>query len=261
MRDPDEGVAADGTIVTGVRRERVPGVFEPVLAAVCDAVGTGVGVYLYGSVATGQAVVGRSDVDLVTVGLDPAAAAELGAALSRRFAGVCREVAIGAAGPGFLDGDDDRAYGDRAFLRHYCVHLSGPNPAAALPAYPADARAARGFNGDIARVATGWRKALAAGADPAVLGRRLARKTLLAAAGLVSVHDDTWTTDRTRAATRGDTLLPDLSPSLTTLLTWTDTDTPPTATAVTQALTQSNGAVARVTTAFATKVGLWRETS
>ncbi|MCM0638919.1 hypothetical protein [Cellulomonas wangsupingiae] len=31
---------------------------------------------------------------------------------------------------------------------------------------------------------------------------RVARKTLLAVAGLVSVHDHTWTTDRSRAVRR-----------------------------------------------------------
>ena len=32
MADPDEGVAADGTIRTGAHRGRVPEIFEPVLA-------------------------------------------------------------------------------------------------------------------------------------------------------------------------------------------------------------------------------------
>jgi uncharacterized protein len=32
VADPDEGVAADGTIRTGARRDRVPAAFEPVLA-------------------------------------------------------------------------------------------------------------------------------------------------------------------------------------------------------------------------------------
>lgn len=32
MADPEEGVAPDGTILTGAHRDRVPAVFEPVLA-------------------------------------------------------------------------------------------------------------------------------------------------------------------------------------------------------------------------------------
>jgi hypothetical protein len=58
-------------------------------------------------------------------------------------------VEVAAATSADLAGDTDAACGYRVFLRHYCVHLAGPDPSAGLPAFPADARAARGFNGDI----------------------------------------------------------------------------------------------------------------
>ncbi|HET9656599.1 MAG TPA: hypothetical protein VFP72_14675 [Kineosporiaceae bacterium] len=145
-RDPWEGVAPDGTIVTGAARTRVPAAFEPVLAAVLEAVRpTGpCSVYVYGSVACGQAVVGRSDLDLLTVGLDRRVAADLGAGLSARFRGLVRGVEFSAAAPDDFAGEGDREYGNRVFLRHYGVHLSGPDPGAGWPACPADARAARG---------------------------------------------------------------------------------------------------------------------
>jgi len=81
VRDPGEGVAADGTITTGAARSRVPQVFEPVLSTAARAIaaaGRDASAYLYGSVATGQARPGSSDVDLLTVGLDPGRAAEIG---------------------------------------------------------------------------------------------------------------------------------------------------------------------------------------
>jgi len=54
MADPEEGVAADGTIRTGALRSRVPAAFEPVLAdAVALAGDSGASLYVYGSVATG----------------------------------------------------------------------------------------------------------------------------------------------------------------------------------------------------------------
>ena len=201
MHDPGEGVAPDGTIVTGVSRERVPAAFEPVLAAATEAVGDDVALYLHGSVATGQARLGASDVDLLAVGLPVPVAAEVGRALSARFAGSARGVEIGPARPEDFDGDAAEQYGNRVFLRHYCAHVSGP-ARPDLPAFPADARAARGFNGDIAAHALGWHDAVRAGADPVALGHRVARKALLALASLVSVHDSTWTTDRATAAVR-----------------------------------------------------------
>jgi hypothetical protein len=54
-----EGVPVTGFITTGVSRSRVPVDFEPILAAALDALGAIdelVAVYLYGAVATGQAV-------------------------------------------------------------------------------------------------------------------------------------------------------------------------------------------------------------
>lgn len=70
MRDFREGVASDGSIVTGVSRRAAPPAFEPVLADPAEtlAMWPAVSSYLYGSVATGQACVGRSDVDFLTVG-------------------------------------------------------------------------------------------------------------------------------------------------------------------------------------------------
>ena len=234
MVDPDEGVAPDGTIVTGARRERVPPVFEPVIEAAVEAT-RGASLYLYGSVATGQARVGRSDVDLLSTG-----PVDAGPELSRRFAGLCRGVEIGVARPATCA---DEAYGNRVFLRHYCVQLSGPPRTDLDVRHPADARAARGFNGDIARHARRWR---AGGVTP----QRLARKTLLAVAGLVSVHDRTWTTDRTGAARRWAQLRPELADDLETLVTWIESDQPRTG-------PMMDGLVAAVVEEFAETIGLW----
>jgi uncharacterized protein len=238
MRDPGEGVAADGTIRTGVARSRVPAAFEPVLAAASSDAS----LYVYGSVATGQAVVGRSDVDLLAIGLPRAH--ELSASLTERFAGLCRSVEIGAASEADFAGGGDEAYGNRVFLRHYCVHVAGP----ALPVeppFPADARAARGFNGDIAQHLARWR------ADPSP-GRTIARKTLVAVAGLVSVHDGTWTTDRVGAAARWAEISPTDAADLRLLVSWIDGAAD--AAAIPRLL---DGAVARVAERFAADIGLW----
>ena len=256
MRDPGEGVAADGTITTGVARSRVPQSFEPVLSAAVEAIaeaGRDASAYLYGSVATGQARDPQSDVDLLTVGLGPGLAAGLGRELSSQFSGLCRGVEIAAAIAGDLAGESDEAYGFRVFLRHYCIHLAGPGHGHGLPRFPADARAARGFNGDIAQHAARWRDALAAGNEPR-LGRLLARKSLLAVAGLVSIHDATWTTDRALAAHRWAEIEPELGPALHALLAWSDGLVLPGCQAVRHMLDTTTP---RITAAFAGTIGLW----
>jgi hypothetical protein len=257
VRDPGEGVAADGTITTGADRSRVPSRFEPVLSAataVITAAGPGAAAYLYGSVATGQARAGSSDVDLLSVGLRPELAAGLGRELSGQFSGLCRGVEIVAAAPEDLGGGTDEAYGFRVFLRHYCVHLAGPDYGRDLPRFPADVRAARGFNGDIAQHAARWRDLLAAGDEPERLGRRIGRKTLLAVAGLVSVHDATWTTDRALAAHRWAEIEPQLGPSLDALLDWSDGLKLPGRQAVQDMLDRTTP---RIVAAFAAAIGLW----
>lgn len=258
MTDPDEGVARDGTIRTGARRDRVPGVFEDVLRDAVALVGeSGASLYLYGSVATGSARPGSSDVDLLSIDLPDTAA--VGRRLSARYADRCRGVEVAAAASEELAGDTDAAYGLRVFLRHYCVHLAGPDPAAALPPYPADARAARGLNGDVARHLRRWRQASTSGTESADrLGVRVARKTLLAAAGLVSVHDRTWTTDRSRAVRRWSEIEPGLAGPLTSLHRWVDGEHPPSRQAVQRAL-DGDGVVAAVVERFSALVGLWAD--
>lgn len=202
MKDPHEGLDANGMITTGVLLSRIPVVYEPILETAISAVvrrsvegawdarSGAVELHLYGSVASGMATLGISDVDLLTIGVPVEAAASISQDLSRLFAPVCRAVEIGAAQPADYVGEGDVAYGNRVFLRHYCVPLWGPDAVRSDRAFRGDARAARGFNGDIGSHLTQWRQM--EGQVPApVLGRRIARKTLLAVAGLVSVHDRT----------------------------------------------------------------------
>ncbi len=251
----------DGTIRTGARRDRVPAVFEPVLSDAVTMLGASeAALYVYGSVATGTARPGSSDVDLLSIGLPDAPA--VGARLSARYTDICRGVEVADASAADYVGDSDAAYGNRVFLRHYCVHLAGPDPSTALPRFPADARAARGFNGDLGQHLRRWQQAVGADADAdadAALGVRVARKTLLAVAGLVSVHDHTWTTDRSRAVRRWSEIEPGLAADLDRLHSWTDGTHLPTPRQVAEAVAD-DGVVAAIVERFGGLIGLWNDT-
>jgi len=211
----------------------------------------------HGSVAAGSVRRGSSDVDLLSIGLPDAAI--LGQRLSARYADRCRGVEVAAATPADFAGDTDAAYGYRVFLRHYCVHLAGPDPSTALPAFPAGARAARGFNGDLGQHHRRWRQGLESGTVAAdLLGVRAARKTLLAVAGLVSVHDHTWTTDRSRAVRRWSDLEPDLAAQLGRLLSWAKAERPPSREEVRRSLAD-DGIVSAIVERFASLIGLWTD--
>lgn len=260
--DPLEGIDPDGFITTGACRAHLAPAFQPVLDAALAHWASHAGtasLYVYGSVATGMARPGLSDVDLVSIGLPPGQAAALAAGLSARFRQLCRTVELGPAQLADYQGTGDEAHGNRVFLRHYGVHLAGPDIAAGLPRQRADAAAARGFNGDIGRLAARWRAQLpqAGAAERALLARRLARKTLFAVTGLVSLHDHTWTTDRLAAARRWATLAPEWAEGLATLADWAERDGPaPGADALQAAL---DGVVAAVVSAFQDRIGLWPE--
>src|ERR1700677_1593038 len=123
VADPGEGVAADGTIRTGAQRDRVPALFEPVLAdAITFLDRSRASLYVYGSVANGTARPGSSDVDLLSIDLPLAGL--LGQQLSARYSDRCRGVEVAAAAAADLAGDDDATYGFRVFLPHSCVHLA-----------------------------------------------------------------------------------------------------------------------------------------
>lgn len=255
--DPLEGIDALGMITTGAHRSRIPDAFRPVLEAVVQRLEQAPGtpsLYVYGSVATGMARVGSSDVDLVTIGLDATIARRWSHELSATFSGLCRGVEIGPADASDYRGPGDEAHGNRIFLRHYCVHLAGPEVGGTQPGFAADLAAARGFNGDIGLRAAQWRQQLLA-ADPASLARRMARKTLFAVAGLVSIHDSVWTTDRAAAARRWGTVKPDLAAALDRLLAWGNGESAaPSALAIQSAL---DGVVATVVADFRDRIGLW----
>ena len=257
--DPLEGMRPDGTITTGAHRDRLAIPFRPVLEKALEHLASAPGtpsLYVYGSVATGLARVGSSDVDLVTIGLDRNASQALAERLTTALAALCRGIEIGAAQAADYQGSGDEAYGNRVFLRHYCVHLAGPDLGRGLPDYPADRAAARGFNGDIGLHADRWRRELADGADPAALARRIARKTLLAVTGLVSIHDGTWTTARVAAAKRYGVIQPRWADALGTLIAWGGGGALRPAHADVEYMLDS--AVEAVVDEFESRIGLWR---
>lgn len=246
-------------IVTGAHRSRIAPAFQGVVQRAIEltlAMDDSPSLYLYGSVATGLARIAESDVDLLSIGLDAASANAMSERLSREFSGLCRAVEVAAGQSSGYEGSGDEAYGNRVFLRHYCVHLSGPDPRSALPEFRADRAAARGFNGDIDAYARRWLGELCDSEELGALARRIARKTLLAVAGLVSVHDGTWTTDRLAARRWGD-IVPELAGPLEALMLWSRE--PALDLSRDEVHGVVTGVVRNVVEAFRVQIGLWNE--
>jgi hypothetical protein len=263
MKDPQEGLTPEGHITTGARRDRVPRMFEAVISAAIQDVRKAqderqldaVSLYIYGSVATGTAISPLSDVDFLTIGIPADATERIALTLSARFRDICRGVEIAGASTADFQGETDEAYGGRIFLKHYCVPLFGDNMAEALPDFPGDIRAARGFNGDIGHHFEKWRAA-ENGDEPGQLGRRIARKSLLAVAALVSVHDRIWTTDRKSGAHRWGQLNPEWHEMLRKLISWSEGNTVASRDDIAELLS-ADGAVRAIVDDFRNTIGLW----
>lgn len=256
MRDPAEGLTAAGLIRTGANAAQIPDRFSKLLNAAVRSVqvhSSAASIYVYGSVATGTARSPESDVDLLTIGLRADHAATIAARLSADSSQLCRGVEIAAGMAEDFEGAADEAYGGRVFLHHYCVHLGGPDRDRAITAFSGDQRAARGFNGDIEQHAARWRRDFD-GADARQLGRTVARKSLLAVAGLVSVHDETWTTDRDEASHRWGQIHPELADGLDELLEWSALRSPATTVRLAHHLTTT---IDQIVDQFAADIGLW----
>lgn len=195
-RDPAEGVDADGFVVTGAAAANIPAVYRPVLddcvATLTAAFGDRLdGLYLYGSVATGQARPPHSDLDLLALWTSTVDdAADVVAALSTRHGAVVREVGLAQ---GTVRALAEEA--DRCFLKEYCLPLAGRDRRPDLARCRPSRALADGFNGDLA----GWVQRLRStvdGRDPV----RVARRLLLAVATIESVSHASWSTDRATGA-------------------------------------------------------------
>jgi uncharacterized protein len=233
--DPREGVASDGTIATGAARAAVPSAYtellDDALATVTERLGDALhSLYLYGSVATGQARPPRSDLDLLAVVTRPTSGHDQAATeLSHRHHDLVREVSIATVGIRTLARDDLGGRADRCFLTHYCVHLSGPDLRVSSPPCRPSVALAVGFNGDLGDALARARTQLEEATDPrdrARLTARMCRKILLAAATLLSAREGGWSTDRGTGVELIRRHQPALHPLAVTALRWSEPPPP-----------------------------------
>lgn len=229
-------MADDGTITTGAAPGRIPPVYAVLVDDAVETLSGALGdtlhsLYLYGSVATGQARPPGSDLDLIVV-LEHLVPEVVGAAageLSGRHRHLVREVGIGSVDVATLNRGDATGHAERCFLKHYAVHLAGSDLRLAYPPCQSTAQLAAGFNGNLCTVLAETRRRLASEDDEgarAELAARVCRKILMAAATLLSVRDGDWSTDRSEAVELVRRHAPDLGALAADALRWCDS-TPP----------------------------------
>jgi uncharacterized protein len=157
--------------------------------------------YLYGSVVRGNAVPGRSDLDLVAVLWAPAAAADRLAAARVEQALVGRFPVLPTAGVALSHLEEVRSsrqrYGFQVFLRDLCVCICGHDLRPGLPRTRPSAAVAAAFHEDTPLVLARAREALHDRADPEAVRRacRVATRRMVQAGFAVAMaRDGVWAT-------------------------------------------------------------------
>jgi uncharacterized protein len=157
--------------------------------------------YLYGSLVRGNAVPGRSDVDLIAVLLaapvdeDRARADRVERALVERFP------VLFSAGVGLTHLQEIRSsaqrYSGQVFLRELAVCIRGEDLRPSLPRTKPSAAVAAGFHGDTHAVFARARETLSTSTDPEVIRRicRMASKKMVQVAfAVVMAREGAWAT-------------------------------------------------------------------
>jgi predicted nucleotidyltransferase len=157
--------------------------------------------YLYGSVVRGNAVPGRSDVDLAAVLLaaptdeDRRRAERVERALTQRFPVVC-SAGVRLTHLGEVRSPDQR-YGWQVFLRALAVCIWGQDLRPGLPPTKPSAAVAAGLHGDTHAVFAHARQTLGTSTDPEVIGgvcRMAARRMVQVAFAVVMAREGVWAT-------------------------------------------------------------------
>ncbi|WP_010094306.1 nucleotidyltransferase domain-containing protein [Ornithinibacillus scapharcae] len=227
------GLDGNGYIISDAYKEKISDIFQPCIQDSIERLKSLFGaqlhsVYVYGSVARGEAIVRKSDLDLIAMfkgNLDAdsiATVKKLGNDLSEKYTTLIREVGIAIA---FYDYTLDPAnYYENAFISELSVCLYGEDLGERFGPYKLTKEIPIRFNGDInkslSRVLTNFDKATES--DFKLLTQNFARKLIRTFYSMVMVRSQIWTTRLKEQADVFIHYFPKKQPVLLDLLHWID---------------------------------------
>lgn len=199
------GLDAAGYIVSDVSEDKIDPVYLPCIRESVERLKSAFhqqlhSVYVYGSVARGDAVAVKSDLDLLVMfhgSLSPAESAELkrlAGELSQKYRALVRDVGIAVA---YYDYTMDPSnYYENAFLKELSVCVYGEDLRERFGPYKLSPEISIRFNGDIGVVLARTLKRLEAASDEdfKTITQGFVRKLIRTYYSMVMVRSRVWTT-------------------------------------------------------------------
>ncbi|WP_067730571.1 nucleotidyltransferase domain-containing protein [Oceanobacillus damuensis] len=227
------GLNANGYIVSDVSQEKIERVFMPCIQESVTSLQELFeqqlhSVYLYGSVARGDAVISKSDLDLIAMfngNLSSDQLTELkklAGELSERYQSLVREVGIAVA---YYDYTMDPSnYYENAFLKELCVCIYGEDLGKRFGPYKLTSEIAIRFNGDIGEVLERTLNRLRTASDKEWITttQNFSRKIIRTYYSMVMVRSQVWTTRLSEQAEVFINYFPEKKSIICTLLNWID---------------------------------------
>lgn len=231
--NPGYGLDSSGFIVSDVHLDKVDPVYMPCIRESVKGLKKMYrqqlhSIYLYGSVARGEAVAFKSDVDLIAMFHSKLSSGKLddlkrlAEALSCNYRGLVRDVGIAVA---YYDYTVDPSnYYENAFLKECSVCIYGEDLGERFGPYKLTSEIAISFNGDIHESLTRTLKKLETASEEnfKIISQNFARKLIRTYYSMVMVRSQIWST---RLHEQSEVIIhhfPNKEPVIRTLLNWID---------------------------------------
>lgn len=225
------GLDANGFIISDVSIDKIDNVYIPSIQESVERLRKMFphqlhSVYVYGSVARGEAILKDSDLDLIAMFVKKLSSdqlvelKELIEVLSQKYHDLVRDVGIAIAYYGYTM--DPSSYFENAFLKEICVCIYGEDVGEHFGPYKLTAEIPISFNGDIGE---SLKRALNKLETPSnqdfnLTSQGFARKLIRTYYSMVMVRSQIWTTRLQQQAQVFLQYFPDKEPIVQTLLDW-----------------------------------------
>lgn len=202
---PGYGLDRDGYIISDVNLDKVHSVYLP---CINDSIkelkmmfpGRLHSVYVYGSVARGEAIIGKSDLDLIAMFMGTLNSEEstklknLSDSLSQKYCSLVRDVGIVVADYNYTI--DPKNYYEGAFIKELCICVHGEDPTRGFGPYKLTPEIAISFNGDIGEFVNRTIRKINMVSNQGFgkVSQGFARKFIRTCYSMVMVRSQIWTT-------------------------------------------------------------------